>query len=139
MKTFLIINKQTLDVVGSYVSASKKDTSADNSWMMVEPFCSHVELPNDVDLKYAKGVLVQGQVEVIHSDEKEEADIEAAWENLRQERNRKLSECDWTQLADAPISAGKKTEWQTYREELRDFPQQVGDPRQPQNWPTKPN
>lgn len=37
-------------------------------------------------------------------------------------RNGKLFASDWTQLADAPLSASKKVEWATYRQALRDFP-----------------
>ena len=39
---------------------------------------------------------------------------------LREERFRRLSECDWTQGADVPNSI--KTAWQTYRQQLRDLP-----------------
>jgi len=41
---------------------------------------------------------------------------------LRGHRNSLLLECDWTQLADAPLTAEKVTEWATYRQVLRDFP-----------------
>ena len=30
---------------------------------------------------------------------------------------------DWTQLGDAPLTAEQKTLWQTYRQKLRDIPQ----------------
>tara|TARA_B100000131_G_scaffold307384_1_gene335512 strand:+ start:1128 stop:1367 length:240 start_codon:yes stop_codon:yes gene_type:complete len=39
---------------------------------------------------------------------------------LRQERNKLLSECDWTQSRDVELS--NDSEWKTYREELRDLP-----------------
>ena len=39
---------------------------------------------------------------------------------LREERFRRLSECDWTLGADVPNSI--KTAWQTYRQQLRDLP-----------------
>lgn len=58
---------------------------------------------------------------------------------IRQQRNFKLAECDWTQLADAPISSGKKQEFADYRQALRDLPQlenlNVNDPQ----WPSKPS
>jgi hypothetical protein len=41
-------------------------------------------------------------------------------ERMRIERNRLLSESDWTQTADDPT--GKAAEWATYRQALRDFP-----------------
>lgn len=46
------------------------------------------------------------------------AATEAQWANVRSERNRKLAECDWTQLPDAPVDAAV---WATYRQALRDI------------------
>ena len=40
---------------------------------------------------------------------------------VRTERNRKLAKCDWTQFNDSPLTAEKKTEWQTYRQSLRNI------------------
>jgi hypothetical protein len=53
------------------------------------------------------------------------------------QRNRLLAESDWTQLADVPLSAEKKTEWAVYRQALRDVPQQTGFPQTIQ-WPASP-
>ena len=44
------------------------------------------------------------------------------WSELRQERNRRLLNCDWTQIADAPITEELRAEWTTYRRALRDLP-----------------
>jgi hypothetical protein len=44
-------------------------------------------------------------------------DILAA--RMKHQRNRLLSECDWTMHGDAPTD---KTAWATYRQALRDFP-----------------
>jgi hypothetical protein len=41
---------------------------------------------------------------------------------LRRLRNALLSECDWTQFADSPLTAEQKAEWATYRQALRDLP-----------------
>lgn len=40
---------------------------------------------------------------------------------LRQQRNKLLLECDWTQGADSPLAAEQKTAWATYRQQLRDI------------------
>lgn len=53
---------------------------------------------------------------------------------VRATRTQKLSECDWTQLADAPVD---KAVWATYRQALRDVPTQAGFPWTVQ-WPDKP-
>ena len=42
--------------------------------------------------------------------------------SIRSKRNELLKESDWTQLNDCPLSASKKQEWATYRQELRDLP-----------------
>lgn len=44
------------------------------------------------------------------------------WEEVRDKRNRKLKDCDWTQMPDCQLSAEKKAEWATYRQALRDIP-----------------
>jgi len=58
--------------------------------------------------------------------------IEAArdyWEELRLLRNQKLSECDWTQILDVPLTEEQKIAWQTYRQALRDLPANIEDPK----------
>ena len=59
---------------------------------------------------------------------------------LRQQRNMLLQECDWTQSTDSPLSSDKKTEWATYRTNLRNLPasyDSVDDTGFA--WPTKPS
>lgn len=60
-----------------------------------------------------------------------------AWEELRRTRDLLLSNCDFTQLADAPLSSQEKSDWATYRQALRDLPANTVDPNNP-SWPTKP-
>ena len=62
----------------------------------------------------------------------ERTDSQAA--NVRAERDQKLVDTDWTQVADAPVS---KTAWAQYRQALRDLPAQSGFPHTI-TWPTKP-
>ena len=63
-------------------------------------------------------------------------DAKAA-ESIRTERNKKLADTDWTQLADSSANA---TAWGTYRQALRDLPTTSGDDW-PHNvtWPTEPS
>lgn len=52
-------------------------------------------------------------------------------------RNRKLVECDWTQLPDTPLST--KEAWATYRQGLRDLPNHVNWPKlSDSDWPVPP-
>mgnify|MGYP001350948721 CR=1 FL=1 len=68
---------------------------------------------------------------------------------LREERNQKLQETDWTQYRD--VSLSNDSDWQTYRQSLRDLPQNFspiidiitedGYPivKEQMNWPDKPS
>jgi Phage tail assembly chaperone protein len=53
---------------------------------------------------------------------------------IRMSRNNSLKECDWTQIPDAPVD---QAAWATYRQALRDVPQQEGFPFNVV-WPTSP-
>lgn len=41
---------------------------------------------------------------------------------VRAERDARLTRCDWTQLADVPLSAQLRQAWAAYRQALRDHP-----------------
>lgn len=62
------------------------------------------------------------------------------WVEVRNDRNAKLLSCDWTQLADAPISDADKTAWATYRQQLRDVPSNNSSATTMADitWPTEP-
>ena len=49
-------------------------------------------------------------------------------EIIRMIRNQMLTDSDWTQLPDAPLSAEKKQEWLEYRTYLRNIPSQLPNP-----------
>jgi hypothetical protein len=78
----------------------------------------------------------------IANEEKTQAEaIEAArdyWAELRSLRDQKLTECDWTQIVDVPLTEEQKTAWATYRQELRDLPANTEDPKNP-ILPVKPS
>lgn len=82
-------------------------------------------------------------------DEKiaQEAAFEAArdyWGGLRIMRDQLLSNCDWTQIPDAPLTETQKVAWQTYRQQLRDLPENIQDPKplvldsSHSDWPISP-
>ena len=55
---------------------------------------------------------------------------------IRKERDAKLTESDWTQVADAPVD---QAAWATYRQALRDIPTHANFPNLTEtDWPTKP-
>jgi hypothetical protein len=56
------------------------------------------------------------------------------WEGVRILRDKLLAECDWTQVADAPVD---QQAWAEYRQLLRDLPQQF-ESAEDVVWPDKP-
>jgi hypothetical protein len=42
-------------------------------------------------------------------------------EIIRMVRDNLLQQCDWTQLADSPLTEATRTEWAIYRQALRDI------------------
>ena len=68
--------------------------------------------------------------------DKQEIERQAA-ENIRSERNAKLTASDWTQLDDTPLNGTAKSAWATYRQGLRDITTQAGFPFSV-TWPDLP-
>ena len=66
--------------------------------------------------------------------------LKTTLERLRQRRDPRLKISDWTQMPDSPLSDEKKTEWATYRQQLRDLPSGYTDENEWTDivWPTKP-
>ena len=83
------------------------------------------------------------------AEEVSELLVEVPMKRLRQERNQKLQETDWTQYRD--VSLSNDSDWQTYRQSLRDLPQNFspiidiitedGYPivKEQTDWPEKPS
>jgi hypothetical protein len=53
-------------------------------------------------------------------------------------RNGKLEASDWTQIGDAGLGVHTVEEWQTYRQELRDYPAQSDRVSTLPEWPETP-
>ena len=85
----------------------------------------------------------EGNVPFTPEEEAEWDAMESSWAagandraaaEIRTERDAKLTESDWTQVVDAPVD---QVAWATYRQALRDIPEQAGFPNTI-NWPTEP-
>jgi len=59
------------------------------------------------------------------------------WKIIRAERDKLLKGSDYLILADAPVDETQKQEWATYRQALRDIPQNYDSPDEVV-YPTKP-
>jgi hypothetical protein len=89
--------------------------------------------------KFVNGVQVNLTLEEIAEIEAREAEWLAGADirkavKVREQRNEKLVATDWTQAADVPQSI--KDNYASYRQALRDVPQQSGFPNQVV-WPTQ--
>jgi len=63
---------------------------------------------------------------------------EEKWIEIRQKRTKLLLDSDWTDLPNCPLSNEKKTEWQSYRTALRNFPSSISD-LDNITWPVAPS
>jgi len=84
---------------------------------------------NLLDYKIAEGAIVLRQDSEIALRKKEEQ-----MEAVRIRRNKLLLDSDYTQLGDVNK---RKSDWATYRQQLRDLPSKVTDPFNV-TWPTPP-
>ena len=89
---------------------------------------------NEVDPVLVDGVWLQQYVVSQMDAEVAAAKTEEQASRDRVVRDKLLIDCDWTQVADAPID---KQAWATYRQALRDLPSQQGFPWTT-TWPTQP-
>lgn len=69
--------------------------------------------------------------------EKLDIGLQPVLAEIRAQRNALLAACDYTQLADSPLSAEQKQAYAEYRQALRDITQHVG-PDGAVEWPEKP-
>jgi hypothetical protein len=89
-------------------------------------------MPNLVDGENGGGI---GDIYENGEFKKPPIDLEALAVSIRAQRDSKLAETDWTQASDIPQATKEK--WATYRQALRDIPQQEGFPATVV-WPVKP-
>ena len=68
-------------------------------------------------------------------------ELSQVWKRIRAERNRLLSESDWTQGGDSPLTTQKKSDWAKYRTSLRTLPEDQSSKTKYSDitWPTKPS
>ena len=85
-------------------------------------------------IQMSDGKWYRNYVAIDMSDEAKAALDEQQAKSVRDDRNRRLAACDWTQLADAPVD---DLAWALYRQALRDVPNQVDFPWTVV-WPTEP-
>jgi hypothetical protein len=149
MKIAIIQNNevvQTGEYYELFPNTSFNLSGPDDAWL-IENSCKKVNLYKDYDQLTQKLVssspYIDGDwvymVSVVTMTEEEIASAKAsALSQIRANRDRLLSACDWTQLPD--VNFAKKAEWTTYRQTLRDLPNTITtDPRTWNSWPHDPD
>lgn len=129
-------------VFGAYADVTDK-TLSDNGFVRVNLFRPHDQLTQK--LVSCAPVLEDGWVYTVEvqnkTDDEITADKASAMANIRARRNQLLQETDGTQAVDNPNP--KKTEWASYRQQLRDLPSGIIalniDPRVFADWPHNPD
>ena len=130
MITAIVFETESKKVV-SKLTVKNEEAIADNIKDGQSYIIEDIEINR---LQYA--TVVDGKLE--YSKTEDEQDLEEKTAFFRAARNAKLAETDWTQSNDSPLSASVKTDYQQYRQILRDMPQQSDfDPLNPA-WPTLP-
>jgi hypothetical protein len=117
-----------------YETVADPDPLKAGEWL-IPAGCTEFAPPKPPEDHLVRWTGASWELEVIPSVEPEDEPEPTPPEDLvRSERNQKLSETDWTQLADAPVN---QAEWAKYRQALRDVTLQVGFP-DAVVWPKKP-
>jgi hypothetical protein len=96
-------------------------------------------IPDDLEIDAIQAVREPetGAISIVTDPVKFQKKREYWLPRLREDRNKRLSESDWTQISDAPLTEDQKTAWRTYRQSLRDLPASTNDPSRPV-WPSRP-
>jgi hypothetical protein len=78
------------------------------------------------------GQAIPDSVNMITEEEYNEAiaefEVFDGWVKVRKQRNQLLKDSDYIMVLDAPIDETQKQEWTTYRQVLRDIPQDYDSP-----------
>lgn len=131
-----IIENNTVAQVGDYrelfPNTSFSSNGPSDDWMQennvvgVTVWKAHTETQKLVP---SAPYLENGQVFTVtvapKTDEELAADLASKAAKIRSQRNTLIANTDWTQLSDSPVD---KQAWATYRQALRNIPEQAGFP-----------
>ena len=110
-----------------------------NGWYpyrFVEIESNENEILNGSNIVIEENEVVEYQTKRLKTQQELENETEGQWVRIRRKRTRYLTETDWTQLPDSPLTNQKQTEWQIYRQALRDITSQLSPFSI--SWPTPP-
>lgn len=138
MNTIAIVLLKDLSVPYIYQSTEPRQKDFGGEWGSASQSV-HLKVPNGLRKNILKGVKNDdGTYTLIEDETKLQGLIDAEWEKIRAERNKRLASTDWTMLNDAQLDDEKKASYLAYRKALRDVPQNNEDPFNPV-WPIQPS
>ena len=122
-----LYSDDTLDNDPEWVRTDYPDGSV--KWELINPPAWDGEIGVDAE-----------DLKDLSQEELDALSVKAQVDVLRIHRATKLSESDWTQQPDAPITPEKKEEWRVYRQQLRDLTNNITTVEQAVDfvWPTPP-
>lgn len=121
----VVIEKDTLKVCTIY--GKNDDIEIFLKQDFPEDMHMFIDVTDDVTIKNIK----------VNPDGTITTDTSYLYGEIREQRNKLLIGCDWTQSRDSPLTIEKQDEWTLYRQALRDLPNTVTDPTNV-TWPTPP-
>ena len=108
----------------------------------IAPDYERVELPRNPDVRRERYTGdVANPIRSLtdsESDALADADRVEGWVTARAERDTRLRNSDWIGVTDTQLTEADQTSWQTYRQVLRDVPQNQNDPENI-TWPDAPS
>ena len=131
-----------------FPETSFPDTGPDAAWLAesgVYPVEEHLYFDanefkrNGIEPTLLNGMVYTAELVALTDEDKAQREaerLEKMASIAREQRNRLLADCDWTQLAD--YSGANKADWTAYRKALRDVTKQKGFPVSI-IWPTVPS
>jgi len=145
-----IIENNSIAQLGDYrdlfPNTSFNTNGPDDEWL-AENSCKKVNLYKEHDQLTQKLIASEPYIDgdwvylvsvVTMTDEEIASAKASALSQIRSQRDRLLSACDWTQLPD--VNFAKKDDWKTYRQTLRDLPGTITtDPRTWNDYPHDPD
>ena len=137
MNSYLSLRPGTLEIVDRFYG-NQRDVDSRSSEL------EHIIVPPNINSFY---VILSRNPETNEIEFSEDAEaierdrlnaIQTRWDQLRYERNIRISNTDWVMLSDISMTTEKKEEWVTYRQALRDLPSNTTDPENI-TWPNTPS
>ena len=133
--------QQRLVQLNDYVSNTIEGTTYNIKYYVSKRDSEIVDVPAHKDEDGKDVATTYVQTHFIGDDTAKDARILAdEWTNIRRERDKLLTESDWTQANDTPLSDADVAKWKTYRTSLRDLPSDQSSKTKYSDitWPTKP-